>query len=91
MAITTLFKNSQQQFFPYVPDLMSWDEFNGNLAIHYGQEPIMFAPEENWHSVAQNMAMMQSFAAYPVPSPSEFSNWQDWAREFTLIINGPVI
>jgi hypothetical protein len=26
---------------------------------------------------------------YPVPSPDTYQNWQDWAIEFTEIINGP--
>lgn len=80
---------SVQKFFPYVPDYMSWSDFNGNLAIHYSEEPIMFAPEENWKAVAQNMSQMAAFTSYPVPSPMLFENWQDWAREFTLIVNGP--
>jgi hypothetical protein len=26
---------------------------------------------------------------YPVPLPDTFDTWQDWAKEFTEIINGP--
>ena len=88
---SALLKNTIQQYFPCVPDYMSWEDFNGNLAIHYGQEPMMFASEENWQSAAQNMSQMHVFAAYPVPSPKDFESWQDWARAFTLIINGPSI
>ena len=87
--MSDLNKTSIERFFPYIPDYMSWNDFNGNLAIHYGQEPIMFAPEENWRAVAQNMSQMGVFAAYPVPSPERFATWQEWAREFTLIVNGP--
>jgi len=77
------------QFFPCVPDHMSWEDWNGNLAIYYSQEHILFAPEAEWKKAAQHMSSLAAFEPYPVPSPEQFENWQDWAREFTLIINGP--
>ena len=80
---------SLQQFFPFVPDYMSWEDWNGNLAIFYGEENIVFSPEEDWKQTASSMAGMPAFGEFPVPSPEGFDNWQDWAREFTLIVNGP--
>lgn len=68
---------------------MSWDDWNGNMAIYFSQEHIMFAPEEDWRSVAHHMSSLAVFETYPVPSPDNFETWQDWADEFTLIINGP--
>jgi len=76
------------QFFPFVPDLMSWEDWNGNMAIYYSQEHIVFSPEEDWKTAAQHMSSLAAFEPYPVPSPDKFENWQDWAREFTLIVNG---
>jgi len=81
--------HSIQKFFPISPEYMSWEDWNGNLAIYYGREPIMFTPEENWKAGAQNIAALSTFAAYPVPSPDRFEDWQSWARAFTEIINGP--
>ena len=78
-----------QQFFPCIPDYMSWEDWNGNLAIYYGREPLMYGSEENWREVAHEIGLLATFAAYPVPSPDTFETWQDWAREFTTIINGP--
>jgi hypothetical protein len=66
---------------------MSWDDWNGNLAIYYSQEHIMFRPEAEWKEVAQNMCNTQSFSIFPLPDPSNYENWQDWAKEFTLIVN----
>jgi hypothetical protein len=68
---------------------MSWEDWNGNMAIYYGQEHIVFQPEENWRAAAQHMSSLAVMEPYPVPSPDKFENWQDWANEFTLIINGP--
>lgn len=68
---------------------MSWEDWNGNMAIYFGQENIMDVPEEDWRSAANNMANMEVFAAYPVPSAERFETWEEWAIEFTLIINGP--
>ena len=84
----TITARSQQPFFPCLPDLMSWEDWNGNLAIYYGQQNIMFSSEENWKEAATNMMKMESFGAYPLPNPEPYDSWQDWAKEFTLSING---
>ena len=78
-----------QEFFPCVPDYMSWEDWNGNLVMYYGQKNIEFAPEDNWRQGAMNIIMSETFGTYPVPVPDTFETWQDWAREFTTIINGP--
>ena len=78
-----------QQFFPFIPTNMSWEDWNGNLAIYYSQELIPYNTEENWLETARNVAQLPTFSVYPVPDPTLFANWQDWAKEFTLIINGP--
>lgn len=77
------------QFFPFIPAGSDWQSWNGNLAMFYGQEPIPYMPEDSWKIVAKNVAQLPTFSAYPVPDPELFQNWQDWASEFTLIINGP--
>ena len=78
-----------KQFFPFVPDYMSWEDWNGNLLVFYSEETIPYNTEDEWRTTADNVAQLPSFAKYPVPDPDLFENWQDWAREFTLIINGP--
>jgi|GEM_PF-1441906 hypothetical protein len=80
---------SVSQFFPCVPDHMSWEDWNGNMAIYFGSQNVMFSPELEWKKAAQQMSSMAAFETFPVPSPEGFENWQDWANEFTLIINGP--
>lgn len=81
---------SIQEFFPFVPTQMSWDDWNGNLVIYYGREPVPHDPDENnWKMVAKDIADLSTFASYPVPDPDLYANWQDWAMEFTEIINGP--
>jgi hypothetical protein len=78
-----------QSFFPCTPTLMSWEEWNGNLVMFYGEEPIPALPEEDWRLVANNVAQLATFLNYPVPDPQLYEDWQDWAFEFTEIINGP--
>jgi hypothetical protein len=68
---------------------MTWEEWNGNMAVYYSQEPIVFSSEEEWKLAAQHMSSLVQFETYPVPSPDNYDNWQDWASEFTLTINGP--
>jgi hypothetical protein len=78
-----------QQFFPCIPDYMSWEDWNGNLILYYGQENIPYNTEENWRITANNVTETATFAAYPVADPDLFPDWQTWAKNFTEIINGP--
>jgi hypothetical protein len=57
--------------------------------MYYGEEPIPYMTEDNWPIVAKSVSALATFANYPVPDPSEYENWQSWAKEFTEIINGP--
>lgn len=77
-----------QQFFPFGSN-MSWEDWNGNLLMFYGEEPIPYHPEIDWKNTAKSVVQLVAFEAYPVPDPELFENWQDWADEFTFIINGP--
>ena len=78
-----------EAFFPVSPDYMSWEDWNGNFIIYYGQEPIGTSSEEDWKVVANQIAELQTFSAYPIPDPDIFDNWQDWAKEVGESINGP--
>jgi hypothetical protein len=78
-----------QQFFPCLPDYMSWEEWTGNVIIYYGQKNIEFSPEENWKDGAMNIVLSETFGSYPVPNPNTYEAWQDWAMAFTEIVNGP--
>jgi len=80
---------SIQQFFPFLPEYSTWENWNGNLIMYYGEEPIPYVEEQDWKVTANNVAQLPTFSVYPVPLPDLYENWQDWAREFTLIINGP--
>ena len=77
-----------QQFFPFNPNGMSWEEWNGNFIIYYGQEPIAYHPEEQWQVAAAQIASLPTFTVYPIPMPDSFENWRDWALQVTTIING---
>ena len=76
------------QFFPYAPDYMSWEDWTGNLLVFYSENPIPFHSEEDWMMTANALAGLSTFSKYPVPTPETFPDWQSWAKEFTLIING---
>lgn len=77
-----------EQFFPFGSN-MSWEDWNGNLIMFYGEEPIPYHSELEWKTTAKSVTQLTTFENYPVPDPELFQNWQDWANEFTLIINGP--
>lgn len=80
---------STQVVFPFLPDYMSWDDWNGNFIIYFGQETIPLNPEEDWQSTASQIMLLPTFSAYPVSGPERYENWQDWARDLALTINGP--
>jgi hypothetical protein len=77
-----------QQFFPVTPNEMSWEDWNGNFILYYGQEPVAFHPEAEWQIAAAQIASLPTFSAYPIPMPDDYVNWQDWALQVTSIING---
>jgi hypothetical protein len=77
-----------EQFFPCGTN-MPWEDWNGNLIMFYGEEPIPYNTEDDWKITAQSVAQLTTFQVFPVPDPTLFENWQDWAEEFTMIINGP--
>lgn len=82
---------SIQSFFPIVPEYMSWEDWNGNFMHYFSEEPIMYAPEEDWKLVAKDISELPTFENYPVPDPEAFENWQDWASALSFILNGPTV
>lgn len=81
--------NQFQSYFPFSSQYSTWEDWNGNLIIWYGQETIPTASEADWRQAAEDIAELPTFAAYPVPTPDSFETWQEWADEFSLTINGP--
>jgi len=80
---------SFNQFFPFSPDYSTWEEWNGNFIVYYGQETIPDVLEDQWRDAANQIADLPTFSVYPIPGASKFATWQDWANEVTTIINGP--
>lgn len=78
-----------QKVFPFVPQHTDWQTFNGNLIMYYGQEPLPITTEIDWHITANNLIQTPTFSSYGIPTPDKFDNWQDWANQFVLLINGP--
>lgn len=79
-----------QTFFPFIPAGSDWQTWNGNLVMFFSEELIPYVTDEKeWKFVAKNISQLPTFIVYPVPDPELYANWQDWASEFTLIINGP--
>jgi len=81
--------NQFQRVFPFVPQNTDWQTFNGNLIMYYTSEPIPITDEANWQITAQNIIQTPAFSRYNIPGPVGFQNWQDWANQFVLLINGP--
>lgn len=79
---------SVQVFFPFSPEHMTWDSWNGNLAIYYGELHIPFHSEEDWKVTARIISGNSAFSEYPVPHPDNYEEWQQWAKDFTEIVNG---
>lgn len=75
---------------PFSSQNMTWENWNGNMLHYFSAEPMPYLPEEKWQDFARNLAMLPSFTTYPIPSPELFSDWRDWAKEFTEVINGVI-
>jgi hypothetical protein len=78
-----------QDFFPFNPSNMSWENWNGNLIMYFGAQPIPYTGESDWKVTAKNVSQLPNFSVYPVPDPDLFDKWEEWATQFTMIINGP--
>lgn len=80
---------STQPVFPFLPQYTTWEDWNGNLIMYYGQELIPYTTEDQWQSTAKSVSQSPTFSAYPVPDPDQYDHWEDWVNQFVLIINGP--
>jgi hypothetical protein len=78
-----------QQFFPFSSEYTTWEDFNGALLMIYSEEPIPYHSENDWQITADSMAQLPTFIAYPISNSQAHSTWQEWANDFTQIINGP--
>jgi len=76
------------QFFPVLPNFTSWEDYTGQLAMYYGQEPFAMASEDNWQETAASIASTPTFSSYAIPDATSYSSWQEWADDFTTIVNG---
>jgi hypothetical protein len=85
----TIYVNKHSQpFIPFTPDYMSWEDWNGNMIIYFGQVNIPHTDEANWKQTADVLCSTLLFSAYPLPDADRYDNWQDWAMEVTTIVNG---
>jgi|TARA_R110000868_G_scaffold15996_3_gene72346 hypothetical protein len=79
----------EQQFFPFSPEYSTWDDWNGNLLHYYGEQSISVLPEDQWREVAMSIISTPFFGVYGIPDPLSYESWQEWAEQFTLVLNGP--
>ena len=77
------------QHFPFSPEYSTWEDWNGNITIYFGSQPIGITSEDEWQVGATQIMNLAVFASYPVSAPESFDNWQDWSSSFTQIVNGP--
>jgi hypothetical protein len=77
------------QDIPFLAEDTTWDNWNGNMLHYFGEEPLPYVPEENWEQFANLMIGLSTFSVYALPSPQNFTNWQDWVGSVILAINGP--
>ena len=80
--------NVYQQSFPFSSQFTTFGDWNGNLLLWFGEQPIPYNTEERWKETASTVAELPFFEVYPIPYPDTFEKWQDWADEVALLING---
>jgi len=80
---------SIQEFFPFSPEYSSWEDYNGNLILFFSEEPIGVYPESEWKQTIKDMVNLPVFLSYPIPDPELYDKWQDWANDFSQVLNGP--
>lgn len=77
-----------QQSFPFSTEFSTFEAWNGNFIVWFGEQNIPYNTEVNWRDTAYGIAGESYFAVYPIPFPDTFATWQDWADAVAEIING---
>jgi hypothetical protein len=77
------------QSFPFSTAYTTFEEWSGNFIQWYGKEAIGQASEDDWKEIAYQIVASPSFAVYGLQAPDKYENWQDWAEDVSLAINGP--
>ena len=80
--------NYYQQSFPFSTQFTKFEDWNGNLIIWFGEQPIPYNTEERWKETASAVAALPFFEVYPLPYPDTYETWQNWADEVAELING---
>lgn len=73
----------------FLPDFSTWEQWNGNLILYFGDQQFPYVTEENWKQVASSMMTNSIFSQFNVPAPDQFDTWQGWAKAATQAVNGP--
>jgi hypothetical protein len=77
-----------RQAVPFLPDGMSWGEWNGNMLHYFGEEPLPHVEEPDWRQLAGGVVLLPTFAVYGGIDPASFEDWREWARQFITVVNG---
>lgn len=80
------------QIIEFGPEGSTWADWNGNLLHYFGEEPIPYIPDETqWQTVAKTVVQLSTFMNYATPDPDIYESWQEWAKDFITVVNGPTI
>lgn len=77
-----------KQDLPFLPENSTWEDWNGNVILYFGEEPLPYLPEDEWRNFGKAFISLPTFTSFALPNPDEFINWKDWAQAIVVAVNG---
>ena len=66
---------------------MEFPRWAAQLAINYsGSDVPVVTSELEWRTFARELLRRPPFNGYPLPDPTAFEDWRDWARSCALLL-----
>lgn len=70
----------------YDPRGMTWAQYNALLVEQFAEQQLTPVPESQWRDFVDGMAALGNFVREGVPDSRGFRSWQEWAQQYTGIM-----
>jgi hypothetical protein len=65
---------------------MTWPQYNALLVEQFAKQQLVSVPESKWNEFVDGLVSLGNFAREGVPNSRGFRSWQDWAQQYTGIM-----
>jgi hypothetical protein len=69
------------------PDFVSFPRWAAQLAVNYSEAEVPIVRDEvEWREFGRALLQRPPFNDFPLPDPTTFTDWRDWARSCALLL-----